>query len=319
MKRHSICVLGGTGFVGEHLVTQLAAAGHRVRVPTRHRERHRHLLVLPTVTVTETHIHDSGALEAAIDGCDVVINLSGILNEQRRGDFENVHVELPRKLGEACRKLGVPRLLHMSALNADADKGPSRYLKTKGGGEDIVQGCESASLHVTSFRPSVIFGPGDHFFNQFAALLRALPALPIPCPTARFAPVFVGDVVHAFISAIDEPATYGQRYDLCGPSAYSMHQLVAYTAKVAGLKRPIIALPDALSRLQGSVMGVLPFKPFSKDNYLTMQVDAVCSGPFPAVFEIAPRSVEAVVPFYLGRRDQRALYDQFRHHARHEY
>ena len=319
MRKHTICVLGGTGFVGRHLVTRFAAAGHRVRVPSRHRERHRELLVLPTVDVTDANIHDSTALMNVIKGCDTVINLVAILNESRHITFRDVHVELPRRIVEVCRKSGVKRLLHMSALNADAKQGASRYLQSKGEGEDLVHAAANEEFRVTSFRPSVIFGPGDHLFNKFAGLLMLTPVLPVPCPNTRFAPVFVGDVVHAFFNALDNKASYAQRYDLCGPGVYAMGELVGYTARALGVKRNIIELPNLVSRLQAQLMQILPGKPFTMDNYRSLQVDAVCHNPFPALFGITPTAVESVVPYYVGRRDQQAMYDRFRVQARHEY
>jgi uncharacterized protein YbjT (DUF2867 family) len=168
IKNHTICVLGGTGFVGRHLVNILAASGHQVRVPSRHRERHRELLVLPKVQVVNADVYKSSDLSEVIAGCDTVINLVAILNESRRYKFQAVHFALPQQLVKVCRDMGVKRLLHMSALNADAEKGPSRYLQTKGEGENAVHAAADETLRVTSFRPSVIFGPGDHLFNQFA-------------------------------------------------------------------------------------------------------------------------------------------------------
>jgi len=319
-RKHSICVLGGTGFVGRHLVNLLARSGHRVCVPSRHRERHRELLVLPTVQVINANIHDTAALAEVIAGCDTVINLVAILNEAGRTNFRAVHVALPQQIIQACREQGVKRLLHMSALNADARQGASRYLRSKGEGEDLVHAAADATLKVTSFRPSVIFGPGDHLFNQFAGLLKRAPGvLPLPCPNARFAPVYVGDVIQAFNTAVDDKTTFGQRYDLCGPRIYTMSELMAYTSRVLGLKRELWELSNGMSRLQAMVMQLLPGKPFTMDNYCSLQIDAVCKGEFPAVFNIKPTAVETVVPYYLGRRDQHAMFDAIRVQARHDY
>lgn len=320
MKKHTICVLGGTGFVGRHLVNLLAASGHQVRVPSRHRERHRELLVLPTVQVVNANIHDTEVLTDVIAGCDTVVNLVAILNETGAANFRAVHVALPHQIVMACLKQGVKRLLHMSALNADAKHNASRYLQSKGEGEDVVHAATDENLQVTSFRPSVIFGPGDHLFNQFAALLKRAPGiLPLPCPNARFAPVYVGDVIHAFNNALDNKATYGQRYELCGPHVYTMRELVSYTTRVLGLKRDLWELSDGLSRFQALLMQFLPGKPFTMDNYRSLQVDAVCTEEFPALFNIKPTAVETVVPYYLGRRDQHAMFDAIRVQARHDY
>jgi NADH dehydrogenase len=164
-------VLGGSGFVGRHLVARLVSAGRRVIIPTRQRERARHLILLPTVDVVEADIHDEAALARLVRRASVVVNLVGILNERRRGEFERVHVELTRKVVAACGVAGVSRLLHMSALNADP-QGPSRYLRTKGEAEIIVA---SSDLAWTIFRPSVIFGREDSFLNLFAKLERMMP------------------------------------------------------------------------------------------------------------------------------------------------
>jgi putative NADH-flavin reductase len=168
VKLDNVLVLGGSGFVGRHLVAALAANGIRVTVPSRHRERAKHLLPLPTVDVVETDIMAPGALEALAGGRQAVINLVGILH----GDFERVHAELPRRVVAACRARGVGRLLHMSALGASPGA-PSEYLRTKAAGEQAA--LAATDLAVTAFRPSVIFGPEDAFLNTFAALARDVP------------------------------------------------------------------------------------------------------------------------------------------------
>lgn len=313
MKRLTIGILGGTGFVGHHLVNELARAGHRVRLIARRRERHRELLVYPGLSIVQGSVMDEALLREQLHGCNAVINLVAILNEDRRARFDALHVDLPRRVARLCVELGVPRLLHMSALNADAQQGPSRYLRSKGAGEDAVHATEG--LQVTSFRPSVIFGPGDHFFNRFATLLRLFPALPLACADARFAPVFVGDVVEAMVFSLDAKATYGQRYELCGPNSYSLQQLVEYAGQVIGKSRAIIPLGDTLSGIQARVLARLPGKLLTPDNIASMQKDAVCRGERPKDLPQGRTSIEAVVPYYLNARDQRARYYDFRREA----
>lgn len=317
MKAHTICILGGTGFVGRHLASRLARDGHRIRILTRRRIRHRELLVLPTVEVVEANAHDLAVLKKQFAGCDTVINLVGILNEKGRTGqgFYRAHVELPRKVIEACRACGVTRLLHMSALGADAAYGPSHYQRSKGEGENLVHATHG--LDVTSFRPSVIFGADDSFFNRFAQLLKLTPLFfPLACPQTRFAPVWVGDVVEAFARALDNTACYGQRYDLCGPRSYTLKELVQYTARTLGLRRRIIGLGKGLSQLQAALLEWAPGKPFSRDNYLSMQRDSVCEGEFPAVFGFTPTSLESLVPTYLVPRSERLRYGEHRRLAR---
>ena len=316
MAKQTLCVLGGSGFVGRHLVPALHDAGHTVRVLTRRRERHRELLVLPRVTVDEIDSGDTEALATAFAGCDAVINLVGILNEKGRDGtgFEAAHVALPERVVAACLSAGVGRLLHMSALNADPE-GPSHYLRSKGRGEALVHAAHGADLTVTSFRPSVIFGPGDGMFCRFAGLLALAPLFPLACASARFAPVWIGDVVPCFVQALDDPATFGERYDLCGPEVWTLHQLVEYTARESGMSRWIVPLGDDLSRMQAWFMEWLPGKPFSRDNIASTTVDSVCSGPFPAVFNRVPATIEQVVPGYLGRRQKNPRYSSMRRYA----
>lgn len=311
MKIQTICVLGGSGFVGRHLVNRLTRDGYAVRVPTRRRERHRGMLVNPRVNLVEADINDPGSLKAQLDGCQAVVNLVGILNESRAGGFRRAHVELAAQMVETARAQGVERLLHMSALNADPAETGSRYLQTKGEAEDAVHAA--AGLSVTSYRPSVIFGPDDSFFNRFAQLLRLSPGLfPLACPEARFAPVYVSDVAEAFARALQDAATVGQRYELCGPHSYTLQALVEYTARTVGLKRWVVPLGDGLSRLQARVLEKVPGKPFSMDNYYSLQKDSVCTADGLARLGITASAVEAVVPQYLGQRATRARYSDWR-------
>jgi NADH dehydrogenase len=193
----------------------------------------------------------------------------------------------------------VKRLLHMSALNADAGLGPSFYLRTKGEGEDLVH---ASGLQVTSFQPSVIFGPGDSFFNRFARILRLTPyVMPLACAGARFQPVYVGDVAEAMASSIWRHATFGERYALCGPRVYTLQQLIDYTAHLQGLHRYVMPLGNRMSALQARLLEFAPGKPLSRDNYLSMTRDSICTHPFPSFFDIEPASVEEIVPQYISR------------------
>jgi NADH dehydrogenase len=223
----------------------------------------------------------------------------GILHEHRRGAFQSAHVELPRKVVEACRAAGVKRLLHMSALGGDPG-GLSRYQRSKGEGEALVLASHGEDLAVTVFRPSVIFGPEDSFLNLFARLLYWTPIFPLGSPNAKFQPVYVGDVAHAYVASLNNPATFGQRYELCGPAVYTLQELVEFVARVKGLKRTVMPLSDEMSSLQAMVLGLMPVKMLTHDNYLTLKTDAVCSCPFPEVFGIQPAALEAEAPLYLA-------------------
>lgn len=315
VKHPTVCVLGGTGFVGRHLVNRLADSGYQIRVITRHRERHRELLVRPEVQLIDGNINDLDVLRQHFKDCDAVINLAAILNEKRRGDFQNIHVVLPGKIIQACRDRGISRLIHMSALNAAATDRVSRYLHSKGQGEKLVQ-VASKDLNITVFRPSIIFGPDDHFFNHFAQLLHLSPGVfPLVCPMARFAPIYVGDVVDAFIAALQHQQTIGKTYDLCGPQVYTMEELVKFTASTLGLCRLFVRLGRLLTIVQARVLERLPGKIFTYDNYLSMQQDNVCQGPPAAELGLQLHSIESIVPGYLKQQNIRGLYAGFRRSA----
>lgn len=297
-SKRRITILGGTGFVGTQLSCSLAQQFDEVVLLSRHSQRSRTLKILPNVHVEQVDVHDPEQLQNAISGSDAVINLVGILNAAGSSNysFKGAHVELTKKVLGACKQAGVSRYLHMSSLNADAKDGSSEYLRSKGEAENLVK--QSAGIHWTIFQPSVIFGEYDSFFNRFAGLLVSLPVFPLACPDSRMAPVFVGDVTDSMINALNDTNTHGKTLQLCGPKDYSLEELVEFTAATAGLSRKIIRLPDGLARLQAKVMELVPGKPFSMDNYLSLQTDSVCTEEC----ERQPTSIEAIVPTYLGGR-----------------
>jgi uncharacterized protein YbjT (DUF2867 family) len=310
--RLKICVIGGSGFVGSELVSQLASLGHSVRVPTRALSHAAYLGVLPTVEIVAANVHEPRVLGELLSGMDAVFNLVGILNEGGGATFESAHVELVAKLIDAARINRVRRLLHMSALGADAGSGPSRYLRSKGRAEELLREAGSA-LECTIFRPSVIFGPRDSLTNRFAGLLRlSAGILPLARARARFAPIFVEDVAAAFNRALRTPATIGRTYELCGPDVLTLAQLVRLTAQCAALPCHIVPLPDLIARLQGIVLGLLPGKPFSLDNFRSLTRDSVCTENGCAALGIEPEHMASVVAQYLGPQSVAARFDRYR-------
>jgi NADH dehydrogenase len=315
MRHQTIAIIGGTGFIGRQLAAELGRRRYRIRVITRRRERNRQLLVIPSLEQVEADVHSSSSLSAALAGCDAVVNLVGILKgrDARGESFEDVHARLPNAVADAASFNRITRLLHMSALGASADA-PSQYLRSKAAGEAAAHAREG--MAVTSFRPSVVFGPEDAFVNLFASLLRVSPLVfPLACPEARFAPVYVGDVAHAFAECLENDATAGGRYELCGPRSYTLRELVEYIATVQGLRRYVLPLPDALGRLQARVAGLVPGVPLSMDSYRSMQVPSVCSEDGLGRLGIQATSLEAVVPAYLGGRSTRGQFTRLRSSA----
>ena len=301
MSNRRVTLIGGSGFVGSQLTYRLAEIFDEVVVLTRRAPRVRKLRTIINVEIVEANVHDTDALSAALAGSDVVINLVGILNEGYSKDensFRNAHLGLTEKVLQACESNGISRYLHMSALNADEENGSSEYLRTKGMAENLVK-SKTSNLSWTIFQPSVIFGEHDAFFNRFASLLRALPVFPLAVPEAKMAPVFVGDVCNVMISSINDASTHGESIKLCGPQDFTLKELVEYTAETAGLERKVIGLPDWAARLQARMMEFVPGKPFSQDNYLSLQTPSICSEDC----ERQSTSLNAVVPRYLGNAD----------------
>jgi uncharacterized protein YbjT (DUF2867 family) len=319
MHSRNICLLGGSGFVGTHLCAGLARSGHRITVLTRSVERAKHLRVLPAVRLAACNVHDEEQLAAAMSGHDTVINLVGILNESGRNGagFRQAHSDLARKVVTACHSQRIDRLLHMSGLHADADRGPSHYLRSKGEAERIVREESGPDLQWTIFQPSVIFGSGDSFINRFAELLRLIPLwMPLAKPNSRLAPVWIEDVVAAMQMALADDDTSGESYQLCGPEVFTLREIVCFIRDELHLRRAIVGLPDPVSRLQAAIMDFVPGKPFSTDNYRSLSVDSVCTVNGFARLGIQPHAMQAIVPRYLGLEGGRSRYALFRRRAR---
>jgi NADH dehydrogenase len=318
MRDMTVVVFGGSGFIGSHLVARLAARGVRVLVPTRRYLNGKHLLPLPGVDVVEANVHDDAVLRNLVAGRDAAINLVGILHS-RPGtpygpDFRRAHVELPKRIVDACADARVPRYLHMSALGADLD-GPSMYQRSKADGE--VAARSHPEVAATIFRPSVVFGPGDNFLNMFARLQRHLPLVPLACAGATFQPVYVGDVADAYVHALADPKSRHLVYQLGGPQMYTLAELVRLAGRYSHHERPVVELPDGLGRLQAMLFELLPGEPMmTRDNLDSMKVDNVIDPAIQALtaasLGIKLTALEAVAPHYLAP-DERL--DHFRTRA----
>jgi uncharacterized protein YbjT (DUF2867 family) len=320
MRQMTVVVFGGSGFIGSHLVAQLAEEVARVIVPTRRSEHAKHLTFLPGVEVVEVDIGrvDAAFLQRLLAGADAAINLVGVLYSKRGTpygpEFRRAHVELPARIVAACAAAGVPRYLHMSALGADRD-GPSMYQRSKADGEIAARGEESVAA--TIFRPSVVFGPGDHFLNLFARMQRWLPVVPLACAGAEFQPVYVGDVAQAYIHALRDPKTRHQVYALGGPAIYTLAELVRLAGRWSHHERPIIELPPALGRLQALLFELLPGTPLmTRDNLDSMKCDNVLDPAIQALtaatLGIKLTALEAVGPNSLSPHER---FDDFRARA----
>ncbi|QOY94797.1 complex I NDUFA9 subunit family protein [Massilia sp. UMI-21] len=318
MRDRNVVVIGGTGFIGGHVLARLAADGVGTRVAARHYETAKHLNTLPYLDLELVDIHDDAALRRLLDGCDAVINLVGVLHGGHGmpygPGFRRLHVELPRRIVQACDELGVPRYLHMSALGASA-LGASMYQRSKADGELAAR--SRPRVEAAIFRPSVVFGPGDHFLTMFARLQRHLPVVPLACPDARFQPVYVEDVAAAFSLALRDPHLAGATIELAGPQVYTLAELVRLSGRYTGHERRILGLPDWAARLQAGLFELLPGDPvIGRDQLDSMKTDNVVSAQTQALtadaLGIKLTSLEAVAPHYLAGGDS---LDRYREHA----
>ena len=318
MRDSNVVVIGGTGFIGCHLLARLAADGVGTLVPARHYETAKQLTTLPYLDLEVANIHDDATLRRLLAGRDAVINLVGVLHGGH-GDpygpvFRHLHVELPRRIARTCAELGVPRYLHMSALGA-SHTGASMYQRSKADGE--LAALSEPSVAATIFRPSIVFGPGDHLLTVFANLQRRLPVLPLACAQARFQPVYVEDVAAAFALALRDQHLDHATIELGGPQVYTLAELVHLAGRYAGHERHVLALPDWAARLEARLFELLPGDPMiSRDKLDSMKVDNVVSPQTQALtadaLGIKLTSLEAAAPHYLAT--PRGL-DDYREHA----
>ncbi len=295
-------VFGGSGFIGRYVVKRLAQLGYLVRVAVRDPEAA--LFLKPMGSVGQVvplyaSVTDDASVANAVAGADVVVNLVGILSESRGAGFQSVQAEGAARVASLAAAAGVGRLVHLSAIGADAAS-PSDYAQSKAAGEQAVR---SAFPGATILRPSVVFGPEDHFFNRFAAIARLAPFMPVIAGATKFQPVYVGDVADAVMAAIARPDAVGATYELGGPRVWTMRELMAYILAQTGRDKTLVNVPMCIARMQAAVMELIPGKPLTRDQLLLLQRDNVASAGVPglAALDIVPTPVELIVPAYLRR------------------
>lgn len=304
MHAQQIVVLGGTGFIGRHLVPRLVSMGHTVTVLSRNREKQRELIVLPSVRLISVDPYDRAALAERLAAHETVINLVGILNETGRNTFTHAHVDLTATLIAACRQVGIRRIHQMSSVNAG--ERASKYLKTRGEAEAQVR---NSGMEWTIYRPSVVYGAGDGLVFRFLKLLQMGPILPLAQPHAKFAPAYVGDVAEAIKRCLADRSRIGKIFELYGPDTLELVQLVRMIRDMAGLRRAVLPLPGGLGWLQAIAAEMIPGKPFSRDNFNSLKLDSVGTRDGFAELGILPRRFAAMLPVLLGSYSRERRFD----------
>src|ERR1700722_3772429 len=267
-------VFGGSGFIGRYVVKRLAHKGFVVRVAVRDPEPP--LFLKPMGAVGQVvplyaSLTNEATVHRAVDGADLVVNTVGILAEQRSGEFQRIHAEGAGLVAKLSAGAGVTRLVHISAIGADAGAA-SHYAASKGVGEALVR---EAFPGVTILRPSLVFGPEDNLFNRFAGMARLLPFMPVICGDTQFQPVYVGDVADAVMAALMRSETPGAIYELGGPRVWRVRELLAYILRETGRRRPMMDIPMGLARLQARMMELLPGQPLTRDQLLLLASDNI--------------------------------------------
>lgn len=324
MARPIITVFGGSGFLGRHIVQRLAAQGFNVRAAVRDVEAANFLRTMGDagqVVPWPANVADKESVKAAVHGAAAVVNAVGILSEWGKQSFERIHAIGAAYIAEACAEAGVNRLVHISALGSDANS-QSSYARTKAQGEEAVRGAFPGA---TIMRPSVVFGPEDHFFNMFAGLCRFTMALPvIGAPIIpelslggehgieinlygkggpQFQPVYVGDVAEAVITVLDDANTVSATYELAGPTTYSFKELMELVLAVTNRKRLLMPVCYAMASLVGMFAGLLPKPLLTRDQVILLRSDNVATEGMPGLADlgIQPQTAEAILPGYLHR------------------
>jgi len=288
-----VFLTGGTGFVGQAITERLLVEGHTIRMLVRR-------LGPAQAGVEEFRgdMLDTGSLAQALEGTAAVLHLVGIISEIGENTFENVHTLGTQNMIDAARKAGIRRFVHMSALSTRPNA-VSRYHQTKWAAEDEVR---NSGMEYTIFRPSLIFGARDQFVNLFAKTIRVLPVVPLLADAgARFQPVAVESVAEAFIQCLNEPRSIGQTYDLCGPEALTLRQIVDEICGAMGRKRLKLRVPLMFSRLLAAFLEFIfpalfrKAPPLNRDQ-LIMLHENIEGEPRPAndLFHLKP------IPFRTG-------------------
>ncbi|MFN3700628.1 MAG: complex I NDUFA9 subunit family protein [Alphaproteobacteria bacterium] len=297
------CIFGGTGFVGRQIVRELAAKGIRIKIATRVPESAYFLRPCGDVGQVVPYFcdyNDPASIQAAVKGCDYVVNCIGILFERKKNSFARIHTDLPANIAKACADEGVSRFVHISALGIENN--PSQYAKTKLEGEKaVLANCPQASI----LRPSIVFGEDDDFFNKFAKLAGILPFLPlIGGGNTRFQPVYVGDVADAALACLfDKTGEYGGKiFALGGPDIVSFKEVYEILFAHIGFRKPLVSLPWGVANMQAALFSLMPTPLLTKDQVLSLKADSVVSDQALTFADlgITPQAMAAILPEYLA-------------------
>lgn len=293
-----VLVTGGTGFVGRQVVSELVQRGHEVRCLVRSGSEKK----LPhpgAIQVVPGDVTQPNTLPAAMQGCDAVVHLVGIIREfPARGiTFQKMHLEATAHVVAAARKAGIRRYVHMSAL--EAKPAPViGYHTTKRQAEEVVV---TSGLTFTIFRPSIIYGPGDAFSNLFKRQIETLRLVPvIGNGHYLLQPVPVWQVAQGFALALETSTAANRRYDVGGPEPVSLNDFIDTLAQVLKKKAFKLHLPSWPLRLAAGLLQGFSWFPVTTDQIAMLLAGNTCdSSSFYRDFGLNPVSLKAGLESYL--------------------
>ena len=297
----TVCVFGGTGFLGRRLVRRLVADGATLRIAVRSPDRAQRALGAldpQRVTVLRADVRDRASVAAAVAGADAVVNAVSAYVEKHGVTFASVHEHGARTLAQAASDAGAARLVLVSGIGADPQS-RSPYIRARGRGELAVR---EAFPGATLVRPSAMFGPGDALFAGLADLVRILPAVPlIGGGRTRLQPVYVEDVAEAIARILADPGTAGRTYELAGPRTYTLRELISLALRLMDKRRPLVPLPFAIAEIQARLFEFLPNPPLTTSQVDLLRSDNLAGGSLPGFRDlgITPQAVEDIAPAYL--------------------
>lgn len=312
-----VTIFGGSGFVGNHLVQVLARKGYRIRVAVRRPDLAGEVRMfggVGQVVPVQANLRNEASVQRAAAGSDIVINLVGIGHQSGKQSFDAVHTEGAAFVARAAKAAGAAALVHVSALGVDTAAEVSAYAASKLAGEGaVLEAYPSAVI----LRPSIMFGPGDGFFNLMGTLSRILPVMPLISGETKFQPVFVGDVADAIAAAAEGAVKTGRVYELGGPDVETHKVLMQRILREAGRKPLLLPVPSGLMKFKAALLGILPFKPIiTPDQVELLGVDNVVSDAAQkdkrtlAAFGITPTSMDDILPTYMWRFRRHGQFDR---------
>ena len=297
------CIFGASGFIGRHLIRRLTKKDFRIVAATRSPYLHGYLKPLGNpgqIDLEKVNLFDEERLRILVKSSDVVINLVGILYETKKQKFEDIHAKFPDLLSKLCSELSIKKLVHISALGIN-ETVSSKYMQSKLKGEKNIINNFNRSVIL---RPSVIFGPEDKFFNQFASIAEFFPVLPlIGGGLTYFQPIYVGDIAKSIMAVLEKEEINNNIFELGGPQIITYKELMKILLKEINKKRFLVPIPFPFAKFQAKILQLLPKPLLTVDQVEMLKYDNIVTNKYPTLkdLKINPKTIESVLPNYIWR------------------